>query len=284
MKMKFIPLLAGLVLSCIHASTDAQDFKEHISKQFTQPQGTLAIYNIFGSIKVEGYAGDKVVMEIDKTISAKNNEIVQAGKEEFRFEIEQKADSIIAYIAEPYDSRPHTNKWNENRQDRKIHYKYKLDFIIKVPFGMNLRVSTVNDGNITVENVAGTLSVHNVNGAISVLNAKGVSDIHTINGNVTINYLTNPPEASNYYTLNGTLTATFPSNLSADLQFKSMNGEFYTDFPNAEFLPITVTKTQKASDHGTTYKLNKNTAVRIGSGGKIFKFETMNGNIYIKKS
>ena len=138
MKTKFIPLLVGLVLSCTHASTDAQDFKEHISKQFTQPQGTLAIYNVFGSIKVEGYAGDKVMIEIDKTISAKNNETVQAGKEEFRFEIEQKADSIIAYITEPYDSRPNQN-WRYNNRNREIHYKYKLDFTIKVPFGMNLR-------------------------------------------------------------------------------------------------------------------------------------------------
>ena len=63
-----------------------------------------------------------------------------------------------------------------------------------------------------------------------------------------------------------------------------MNGEFYTDFPNAEVLPSTVTKTQKENDHGTTYKLNKNTAVRIGNGGKTFKFETLNGNIYIKRS
>ncbi len=31
------------------------------------------------------------------------------------------------------------------------------------------------------------------------------------------------------------------------------------------------------------YKLNKDTSIRIGNGGKILKFETFNGNIYIKK-
>ena len=34
---------------------------------------------------------------------------------------------------------------------------------------------------------------------------------------------------------------------------------------------------------GTVYKLNKTTAIRIGSGGKLFEFETLNGNVYIKK-
>jgi len=44
----------------------------------------LAIYNIEGPIKVEGYSGDKVVIEINKTITAKTNEILETGKKEFR--------------------------------------------------------------------------------------------------------------------------------------------------------------------------------------------------------
>jgi hypothetical protein len=62
-----------------------------------------------------------------------------------------------------------------------------------------------------------------------------------------------------------------------------MNGQYYTDFPNAEILPARVTKTQSSEGGSTTYKLNKNSDVRIGAGGKTFKFETLNGNIYIKK-
>ena len=287
MKRMYILLLAGSVLSCTQPAT-AQEFKTHVSKEFTPQKAAsatvLAIYNIFGSIKVEAYAGDKVIMEIDQKISAKSNAIMEEGKKEFRLEFEQKADTITAYIAEPYDSRPHRNwrGWDERR--KRIEYKYGLEFTVKVPINMNLDISTVNDGNIVVKDVAGSLRVHNVNGGITVLNAKnGVMDIHTINGDVTVNHLGIPLSESSYYTLNGRLEVTYPANLSADLQFKSMNGSFYTDFPDAEVLSGKVTKTQEKKANGTVYKLNKNSEVRIGNGGKTFKFETLNGNIYIKK-
>jgi len=144
-------------------------------------------------------------------------------------------------------------------------------------------IITTETGNVDVKDVTGSLKINNVNGAISIANAKGTTDAHTINGNLTVTYLSVPPDASNYYTLNGKLEVTYPANLSANLQFKSMNGQFYTDFDNTEFLPTQVEMTHNKGNGSTTYKLNKNTPVKVGAGGKLFKFETLNGNIYIKK-
>jgi len=56
-----------------------------------------------------------------------------------------------------------------------------------------------------------------------------------------------------------------------------MNGEFYTDFPDAEVLPARVTKNKGIERESTVYKISKNRDVRIGAGGKIFRFETLNG-------
>ena len=322
MKKIFIPLLAGLVLSCAQAPVNAQDskeekqkikeqervqrqkekqaekqeryqkeypeqVKEHINKEYSikQPSaGMLAVYNLDGSVKVEGYAGDKVIIEIDKTISAPTADILEQGKKEIKLGFEQIGDSVVAYIQAPWDTRPHD--WRESYdwpERRRIEYRCKLEYTIKVPFNMNLRVSTINDGDVLVKNVSGILHVNNVNGAIAILNAKGTTHARTINGDLSVNYLSNPPESSSYYTLNGKLTATFQPNLSADLQFKSMNGGFYTDFPDVEMLAPTVTKNQEKKGDGTIYRMNKDTKMRIGSGGKQFKFETLNGNIYIKK-
>jgi DUF4097 and DUF4098 domain-containing protein YvlB len=320
MKKSFIPLVAGLLFSCatttLFAQQDTKDqerekkriqtnlereerriarfkekypeqFKDHISKQFTIGKaagGVLAIYNLDGFIKVEGYAGDKVTIEIDRTISAKDKERLDMGKSEIKLEFEQIGDSVIAYLKEPVDTRPHDwrdrGNWNNNRN---IEYNCTADYTVKVPFDINLRVSTVNNGDVDVKDVTGTLHVNNVNGAISILNAKGTTDAHTINGDLTVNYTSNPPESSSFNTLNGKLTATFQSNLSADLSFKSMNGAFYTDFDNTQILPAVITKNQEKRGDGTIFKLNKDTQLRIGAGGKQFKFETLNGNIYIKK-
>ena len=149
---------------------------------------------------------------------------------------------------------------------------------------MNLAVSTVNNGDILVTDVSGLMRVNNVNGKITVKNAQKANDIHTINGDVNINYTALPPDSAKYYTLNGNLTVIFPNNLSADCSFKSFNGDFYTDFEDVEKLPARVTKTINETDKGTTHKLSKGSMIRIGSGGKNLKFETFNGNIYIKKS
>lgn len=288
MKLLLIPVLAGLALSCAQLPATAQEFKEHVSKEFTASKAAgsaLAIYNVNGFINVEGYSGDKVVIEIEKSIAAKNNQDLETGKKEFQLQFEQKGDSIVAYIAEPFDSRPR-RRWNKGDKwdnDREVHYDFTLNFTVKVPNRMNLIVSTINRGNVTVKDMDGTLKVRNINGAITLTNVKGTTDAHTINGNLDVDYVANPPGSSSYYTLNGDIRVSYPANFSADLQFRTFQGKFYTDFPNAEILPVQAVKTTQQTSNGTVYKLNKDTAIRLGNGGKTVKFETFNGSIYIKK-
>jgi len=93
MKRTFIPFLAGMALCCLRLPASAQEFKEHISKEFTPSKGAgsvLCIYNFSGFVKVEGYSGDKVLLEIDKTLSADDTAGLEAGKKEFRLEFEQR--------------------------------------------------------------------------------------------------------------------------------------------------------------------------------------------------
>ncbi len=274
---------AGLMISCAQVSTEAQQFREHISKTYElkkPEEGVLALYNVVGSVRVEGYSGNKIIIEADKTISAKTEEEVEKGKNEFRAEFVQEGDSVVFYIAEPYRSLP-GSRGNDGR--REILYKARLDFVVKVPYAINLRVSTVTDGEVSVEDVRGRLNVGNVNGGVKVLKARGASDIHTVNGNIDVTYATNPPQASSYKTINGTVNVTYAGNLSAELEYKSMNGAFFTDFPDVEILPGRVIKNKEDGNGTTVYKLSKGSSIKIGSGGKIFRFETLNGNIYVKK-
>lgn len=286
MKITIIPLLVGVVLSCTQATAQKPEFKEHIHKEFSLSKAasgsTLAIYNINGFVKVEGYSGDKVIIEIDKSISAKDEQTLEQGKKEFKLQFDQNTDSVIVYIEEPYDSRPNRNR-NRQEKQREIKYHCNLDFTIKVPNQLNLHVATINGGEVTVANVSGTLRAFNVNGPITLTNIKGTTEVRTINGNVVANYLEVPSEKSSYYTLNGDLKISYPPTFSADCEFKTFQGEFFTDFTNTEVLPTRVTKTQENRGDGTVYKLNKDTSIRIGNGGKTFKFETFNGNVYIKK-
>jgi DUF4097 and DUF4098 domain-containing protein YvlB len=283
--MKKLVLIA-LIAGCSHCfAQGGLEHKEHISKQFTVQNpsaNTLAVYNIWGDVKVEGYSGSEVSIEVDETIKADDNEAMERAKSEFKLGFDQKADSIIAYTAAPYDTRPH--KRDRGDRNRNEHYIVDLSYTIKVPHDMNIDVQTINDGKVIVKDVYGSLKANNINGPITIENAKGTTNAHTINGDLTVNYLSGPPEDSKYYTLNGKLEVTFPADLSAECELKSMNGGFYTDFPNAEPMPPSVTKTVEKGNNGTTYHLNKMHRVQIGNGGKVLKFETLNGDIYIKKS
>jgi hypothetical protein len=290
MKYLLLPVLAGLVMSCAQSKAQSHEHTERISKEFTLPNGAtasrLVIYNINGFINVEGAETDRVSIDVDKRLTAKTNDALNVGKKEVKLVFEQKGDTIIAYIAEPFDSRPNRdtgqrNNWRDH-DDKRVAYDFTLDFTVKIPRQMNLTVSTVNRGDVTVTDVAGALRIRNVNGAIALKNVRGATDAHTINGNVDANYVASPPDESAYYTLNGNIRVNYPANLSADLQFKTFQGEFYTDFPDTEMLAVQVVKTQESRGGKTVYKLNKTTAIRVGAGGKTLRFETFNGNVYIK--
>lgn len=282
MKRLLIPTFVGIAICLAQFSAGAQQYKTHISKDFTYQKGMVGIYNLFGSVRVEGYSGDKVLIEVDETITAKDQQLVDEGKMEFKLEFQQKADSLLAYIAEPWNTRPHqyNRHWDDHHD---IAYRVKLEFVVKVPYNTDLEASTVNEGDIYIKNVYGALKINNVNGKIDIVNAKGTTAAHTVNGGVTVNYLAIPPDASSYFSINGELKVTYPASLAADVSFKSMNGEFYTDFQDVQVMPSRVTKSESKNGSGTTYKLSKNSDIRFGAGGKTFKFETLNGNVYIKK-
>ena len=279
--------LSALLLLCSSGCLRAQTLKsvEAISHEFVPTaaagQSTLALYNINGSVTVQGYAGSKILVEATQTITAADAKTLQTGKSELELGFAQHGDSVVVYTAAPYDSRPHNER---NRSEHvRIYYQYTIDYVVKVPYQLNLHVSTVNNGKVLVQDVTGRLDVGNVNGPITLRHVKGTTQAHTVNGTVEADYAANPPGASSYHTINGQIKVKYPADFAADLHFKSMHGEFYTDFANTAVLPAQVTRNKQGKGDGTVYQLTKDTPVRIGKGGADFRFETLNGDVTITK-
>lgn len=288
-RLASLPALSALLLLLSSPAGQAQsspgvESKEHISRVCTLTadagRSTLALYNISGSVTVQGYTGSQVLVEATKTIRAADAKTLETGKSEAQLGFTQHGDSVAVYLAAPFDSRPnHNNRRSDDH--RSIAYDYDFDFVVKVPYQLNLHVSTVNRGAVRVQDVTGTLSVTNVNGPIALSNVKGTTQAHTVNGDVDATYAANPPGASSYYALNGQIRVHYPATLSADMHFKSMHGEFYTDFADAQLLPAHATKNE--AGRGTVYQLTKERAVRIGSGGPALHFETLNGDVTVSQ-
>ncbi|MCC3157426.1 hypothetical protein LJ737_09255 [Hymenobacter sp. 15J16-1T3B] len=295
MKRSFLPAL--LILLSLACSTQCQAqsrtdnplrAEEKISKQFRlsgdAARSTLAVYNIIGAVTVQGYSGNEVVVEATKTIRAESAQTLETGKREAVLGFLQRNDSVVVYLAGPHDSRPNRGRNNRNERREDPGYNFQFDFVIKVPAAMNLHVATVTDGKVLVQDVTGSkLEAYNVNGSISLLNVRGTTTARTVNGSVDATYTSSPTGPCSYNTINGQLNVTYPRDVAADVHFKSMHGELYTDFPEAELRPVQVSQTQQAAAGGTKYKLSKDRVVRLGKGGKDFRFETLNGDVTIKQ-
>jgi hypothetical protein len=157
----------------------------------------------------------------------------------------------------------------------------EYDIEVRVPRGASVEVSTVNDGDVTVEGVNGSFDLKNVNGAVRLVDAGGSGSINTVNGDVEATFARAPGEPSSFRTVNGELDVTFPANLSADLAFRTMQGDVYTDFDVAA---VDGPAEVRRDRNRYAMNLNRPSAFRIGTGGQTHSFNTLNGDILVRKA
>ncbi|MBL0741256.1 DUF4097 family beta strand repeat-containing protein [Chryseolinea lacunae] len=285
--------LMAMAMLPLAAQTHTEKVVKELSFEKKNAANAVMIANINGSIKVVGYEGEKILVEVTKTINAKSAARLEKGKSEIQLGVVDLADSLILYVAgecgsfgkQDHKHNNHNNRnwgysWNNNCDNCRHDYDYKMDFVVKVPYSINLSVSTVNNGDVDVENVKGAVMANNVNGSIRLQNLIGEAEASTINGNVDVEYAKNPPQDCRFYTLNGDINAWFQKGLAANLSFESFNGSFYTNIEKLEPMPVTVEK--KDSNKGIKYKVNDN-RFKVGTGGANLDFETFNGDVYLKE-
>ncbi|WP_439556771.1 DUF4097 family beta strand repeat-containing protein, partial [Dyadobacter sp.] len=159
-----------------------------------------------------------------------------------------------------------------------------MNLHIKVPQKFALKASTVNDGDIIVENVDGELEIANVNGEISLTNVSGSAVANTINGTLKATFKTvDTKSPMAFSTLNGNVDVTLPATAKFDLKLKSDRGEIYSDFD------VEVDKSQpqatRSSKEGM-FKVSLEDWVKgkVNGGGSEIMMKNMNGNIYVRKA
>ncbi len=302
MKTSYL-LMTALVLAVEAAGQSSTEMiAREVSFEKKGSHNALLIFNINGNIKVEGYAGDKILIEVEKTVKGKTDARVEKGKQEIQLGVIDRADTIILYVQGLCSEFGRVNKkrknenwqkkyngwgynWNEYRGsggdcDKDKQYDYKMNFTIKVPMVLAVLASTVNEGDIEMTNINGFIQADNVNGSIRLKNISGATRASTINGSVDIDYSGNPSGDSRYYSLNGDINANFKKGLAAQLTFKSFNGDFYSSVNEITPMAVTVEKYEKGE--GIRYKVNGN-RYKVRQGGPLLDFETFNGDVYLRE-
>jgi len=296
--MKTRTYVAALLLTATTAAF-GQSSTETITRELTFekkiPANTLMIFNINGGITIEGYTGDKILVEVKKTIKAKTDARLEEGKQEIKLGVMDRADTLILYVDGACNDFGRQDRkrnwqrkyrgwgynWNQDRKSCENRYDYSLEFKIKVPTTINLVATTVNGGGVEITNSSGSVVADNINGGIRLSQISGPTNASCINGEVNLDFSGNPPGDSRFYSLNGDITANFRKGLAAQLAFKSFNGDLYSSVTDVTPMSVQLEKTDKGGE-GTRWKVSGN-RYKVRQGGPLLDFETFNGDVILKE-
>lgn len=161
-----------------------------------------------------------------------------------------------------------------------------VDLILQVPANTSLQLKCMNDGDIAVENVNGELEVNNLNGAVTMHGVGGSVVAHSLNGRVAVTMTkVMPGKAMSFSSMNGDIDVTLPGDSKARVKMKTDNGEIYSDF-EIRLEPSTKPAVEDSRGKGGHFRLRIEKAMygTINGGGPEFQFQTLNGNIFIRKT
>ncbi len=237
--------------------------------------------NVNGTIQITGDGGNTIRVEGEKIIRAKSKEEIERAKKEVTLDVNEKDRVAQLYVNGPFRNGRDSDRDHGFHDHYDDHgYEVTYNFNIHVPRDTELRLRNVN-GEIKTDQTSGKFDISGVNGPVSMTAAAGSGSAHGVNGRLTVSFRENPKAAVDLKTVNGAIEAAFPPSLSADLSVKTLNGQVYTDFDATALSQPAGTAERKNGKF--VYKSDRHTSVRIGSGGPELKFETVNGEIRIKK-
>jgi hypothetical protein len=288
--MRIIAIVILTAVVCIaFGQTKSEKFLRAFSFDVPGKHNLLQVQNLNGNVSVQGYDGEQVVVEVERIVSAKTADGFEKGWRDVQLGVIDDGDTIVLYV-KGICLQFNKNKWRDDRTFQwgydgtnctdAENFDYRFNFTIKVPRAVNISVGTVNDGKVTVTSMASSVKANNVNGDIEVSSMTCPVKAVTVNGDVDVDYLSNPISDASFYTLNGNINAIFKTSLSSRIKFKSQNGSFFTNVSSLEELPPTAERI--AEEKGVKYRIEDN-YYKAGEGGALLRFETFNGNVYVKE-
>jgi DUF4097 and DUF4098 domain-containing protein YvlB len=270
-KNKFKNTIASLLFLLAINITAQETIKVPLSNPAKEGHLKMGIIN--GSIKVKGYTGKEVIVTGTRRVSGDHYNYHESKRS--KKGLKRISNNSLEFSATEYD--------NVVRVKSPVHIT--VDFEIKVPTNFSLKISTINNGDIYVENVNGTMDVSNKNGKITLSKVSGSVSADTLNGDLVIDFVkVTPNVAMAFSNLNGDIDVTFPKTIKADVKVKSDRGEVYTDF-DLKTKPSQKAKVTKGDvGNGKAYrvKVEKWITGSINGGGAEILFKNFHGDVIIR--
>jgi hypothetical protein len=288
MKTRTMCLPAVVCVLCAGAICRADDYRleEREKTQRTVSGATaLDVNNVNGFIHVTGDSGNTVRLDAEKIMRARDSEEMARAKREVTLDINQKDGVAQFYVNGPFRDHDHASSYHGFHESESRHYDVTYNLTLRVPRAMALTLKTVN-GEVNCADTSGKFEVNGVNGSITMNGIAGSGSVRTVNGPTTVSFRENPKAESDFHSVNGKVEVTFQPNLDADIRVKTFNGAAYTDFDSTALASQpAAAQNGTGSVHGRwVYLKNQFANLRVGKGGPELTFETLNGDIRIRKA
>lgn len=239
----------------------------------------LSVDNVWGGIRLTGHARPTVEIEAVETVRAESAAAAERASLDVTLEIGEHDGAIDVFVDGPF-RHPH-DRWSWNDRHRDPGYVVTYDIEVHAPRECDVSVRTVTDGEVEVSNVAGALSVRNVNGGIRLERVAGTGgEIRTVNGPILGTFLRVPTDSLSFDTVNGRIDVTFPPRLAADLTLATNWGEIWSEF---DLTPRPAPPPTRRREGGRLVIETGPATLRVGAGGPEISFKTLNGDIFIRK-
>ncbi|MFN7984651.1 MAG: hypothetical protein U0Q11_22630 [Vicinamibacterales bacterium] len=277
----FVPALAYYVEPA-PAAADSQT----INKTLAWPGGqshVLELSNINGSVHIVAENRSDVSIVATRTVDREGRNGQPTPTVDFRQESGRLlvcGDNTHCGCRTSRSDR--RDDWdNDDRGREEDRARVRVDFEVRVPRAVTLNVCTVNSRMLRVEDTEGPFTISNVNGGLELVNLRGAGSAHTVNGSLQASFAAQPTGPSDFRTVNGRVDVTFPPSLSANLRLNTLHGGLYTDFETT-LLPRTP-PTPERRNGGVKYRFDRDAKVQVGAGGPELSFQTVNGDIRVRK-
>jgi len=245
---------------------------------------TLDVRTLSGSIRVTGDNGVDVRLDAVTRVEADDDATVRAGLQAAKLEADAQGATVAITLRDDGQNTCGEQEWHRGPAwwDRR-RFSSSTELTIQVPRDVRVRLCTVNGDTVSVTGVTGDFDVSNVNGKVVLSGMAGSGSATTVNGGIEASFASSPRSESRFKTVNGTIAATFPRDLAADLQLKTFNGGLFTDFETTA-LPVEAERAERAGRPRYVYRQRGFTKVRVGAGGPLLTFDTLNGDVRIKRA
>jgi hypothetical protein len=265
----------------------ARDISHTLTLTDPSKPAEIDIELMVGSILVEGYKGNEVIIE-GSVKPAKEDDHVRAVVRTYTYGEEEKKNKVkpstkglkkITNTMLNLEIEEDDNEIQIESHSRTQH----VDLRLKVPFNANLELGLHSGESIVVKNVHGEIEIEAVRAPITATGIKGPivaegsrSDLKVIFDEF------NTEKPSSLTVHRGNIDITLPKKASADVQVKSYEGDLYSGL-DAEFKVVDQVNKSKNSKKQKIV-LGGAMSAKINGGKQKVLLNTYRGDVYIRSN